>query len=68
MDLYLPVESEIHVKVGEGVKGGSSVIGGVAMRGSFLKENKKRRALYLIPNLLTTGNLFSGLASIVFVF
>lgn len=38
------------------------------MRGSMMREPKKRRAVYLIPNLLTTGNLFSGLASIVFVF
>ena len=38
------------------------------MRGSFMKEQKKRRGVHLIPNLLTTGNLFSGLASILFVF
>ena len=38
------------------------------MRGSFIREPKRRRGVYLIPNLLTTGNLFSGLASIVFVF
>lgn len=38
------------------------------MRGSFIKEQKRRRGVYLIPNLLTTGNLFSGLASILFVF
>ncbi|GJL70630.1 MAG: CDP-diacylglycerol--serine O-phosphatidyltransferase [Nitrospirales bacterium] len=33
-----------------------------------MKQPKKRRVVYLIPNLLTTGNLFSGLASILFVF
>lgn len=44
------------------------------MRGSFLKssrddkEFRRRRGVHLIPNLLTTGNLFSGLASVVFVF
>ena len=38
------------------------------MRGSFIREPKRRRGVYLIPNLLTTGNLFSGLASILFVF
>ena len=38
------------------------------MRGNFLKEPRRRRMVYLIPNLLTTGNLFSGLASIIFVF
>ena len=50
------------------------------MRGSFLKnskswrdskswrESKRRRGVHLIPNLLTTGNLFSGLASVVLVF
>lgn len=44
------------------------------MRGSFLrvskmnKESRRRRGLHLIPNLLTTGNLFSGLASVVLVF
>ncbi|RMH06757.1 MAG: CDP-diacylglycerol--serine O-phosphatidyltransferase [Nitrospirae bacterium] len=44
------------------------------MRGRFLKvsvprlkEPKRRRGLHLIPNLLTTGNLFSGLASVVLV-
>ena len=41
--------------------------GGVVMRG-FIKEPKTRRGVYLVPNLLTTGNLFSGLASILFVF
>jgi CDP-diacylglycerol---serine O-phosphatidyltransferase len=38
------------------------------MRGTFMKPQKKRRVVYLIPNLLTTGNLFSGLASILFIF
>ncbi len=38
------------------------------MRGNFLKEPKRRRAVYLIPNLLTTGNLFSGLYSVLAVF
>ena len=38
------------------------------MRRTFMKQPKKRRMVYLIPNLLTTGNLFSGLASILFVF
>jgi len=33
-----------------------------------MKQPKKRRVVYLIPNILTTGNLFSGLASILFVF
>ncbi len=32
------------------------------------KESKRRRGVYLIPNLLTTGNLFSGLFSILAVF
>lgn len=38
------------------------------MRGTLLKEPKRRRAVYLIPNLLTTGNLFSGLFAILAVF
>lgn len=38
------------------------------MRSSFMKESRRRRAVYLIPNLLTTGNLFSGLYSIHEVF
>lgn len=38
------------------------------MRASILKEPKRRRAVYLIPNLLTTGNLFSGLFAILAVF
>lgn len=32
------------------------------------KEGKRRRGVHLIPNILTTGNLFSGLASVVLVF
>lgn len=38
------------------------------MRGAFVKEPKRKRGIYLIPNLLTTGNLFSGLFSILAVF
>jgi len=45
------------------------------MRTPFMKgdkviraANRRRRAIYLIPNLLTTGNLFSGLFSILSVF
>ncbi|WP_447974165.1 CDP-diacylglycerol--serine O-phosphatidyltransferase [Nitrospira sp. Kam-Ns4a] len=38
------------------------------MRGGFLKEPRRRRGVYLIPNLLTTGNLFCGLYSILAVF
>jgi CDP-diacylglycerol--serine O-phosphatidyltransferase len=36
--------------------------------GKFAKESKRRRGVYLIPNLLTTGNLFSGIFSILSVF
>lgn len=32
------------------------------------QQQRRRRVVYLIPNLLTTGNLFSGLASILFIF
>jgi CDP-diacylglycerol--serine O-phosphatidyltransferase len=38
------------------------------MRAAFLKDSKRKRGVYLIPNLLTTGNLFSGLYSILAVF
>jgi len=38
------------------------------MRGTFIREPRRRRAVYLIPNLLTTGNLFSGLFAILAVF
>jgi len=38
------------------------------MRAAFMKEPKRKRGVYLIPNLLTTGNLFSGLFSILAVF
>jgi CDP-diacylglycerol--serine O-phosphatidyltransferase len=37
-------------------------------RFKFMKDPKRRRGVYLIPNLLTTGNLFSGLFSILAVF
>ena len=32
------------------------------------QQPKRRRVVYLIPNILTTGNLFSGLASLLFAF
>jgi CDP-diacylglycerol--serine O-phosphatidyltransferase len=38
------------------------------MRGAFAKGNRKRQAMYLIPNLCTTGNLFCGVFSILSVF
>ncbi len=38
------------------------------MRRTFMKQPRRRRVVSLIPNILTTGNLFSGLASILFVF
>lgn len=40
------------------------------MKGRILqnKEGKRRRGVHLIPNILTTGNLFSGLAAVVLVF
>ena len=31
------------------------------------KKGQRRRGIHLIPNILTTGNLFSGLASVVLV-
>ena len=39
------------------------------MKGRILqnKEGQRRRGVQLIPNILTTGNLFSGLASVVLV-
>ena len=40
----------------------------VGMRGTFAKGNRKRQAMYLIPNLCTTGNLFCGVFSILSVF
>jgi CDP-diacylglycerol--serine O-phosphatidyltransferase len=33
-----------------------------------VKELKRKRGVYLIPNLLTTGNLFSGLFAVLSVF
>jgi CDP-diacylglycerol--serine O-phosphatidyltransferase len=41
---------------------------GNLMRGTFMKEQKRKRGGYLIPNVLTTGNLFSGLFAILAVF
>ncbi len=38
------------------------------MRRTLIRQPRKRRVISLIPNILTTGNLFSGLASILFVF
>ena len=40
------------------------------MRGRLFKnkEGKRRRGVHLIPNILTTGNLFSGLAAVVLVY
>ena len=39
-----------------------------AMRTPFAKGNRKRQAMYLIPNLCTTGNLFCGVFAILSVF
>ena len=39
-----------------------------AMRGALTRGNRKRQAMYLIPNLCTTGNLFCGVYSILSVF
>jgi CDP-diacylglycerol--serine O-phosphatidyltransferase len=41
---------------------------GSSVRAAFTKERSKRTAIYLIPNLLTTGNLFCGLFSVLAVF
>jgi CDP-diacylglycerol--serine O-phosphatidyltransferase len=41
---------------------------GPTFRGAFAKEGRKRRGIYLIPNLFTTGNLFCGVFSILSVF
>ena len=38
------------------------------IRGTFMKDPKRRRGGYLIPNVLTSGNLFSGLFAILAVF
>lgn len=40
------------------------------MKGRIFKnqEGKRRRGVQLIPNILTTGNLFSGLTAVVLVF
>ena len=37
------------------------------MRSGLLKETQRRRGGYLVPNLLTTGNLFCGLYAILAV-
>ncbi len=37
-------------------------------RNGTLKETRRRRGGYLVPNILTTGNLFSGLYAILAVF
>jgi CDP-diacylglycerol--serine O-phosphatidyltransferase len=39
-----------------------------AMRRALTRGNRKRQAMYLIPNLCTTGNLFCGVYSILSVF
>ncbi|MCH6558304.1 MAG: CDP-diacylglycerol--serine O-phosphatidyltransferase [Nitrospirae bacterium] len=38
------------------------------MRSPFLKNARWKKGVYLIPNLLTTGNLFSGLFAILAIF
>lgn len=40
----------------------------MAMRGVLSKAEQRRKAVYLIPNTLTTGNLFCGLYAILSVF
>src|SRR5438105_15925365 len=41
---------------------------GNLMSESFMKDQKRKRGGYLIPNVLTSGNLFSGLFAILAVF
>lgn len=45
-----------------------SLMRGAVLRGGVMRETRRRRGIYLIPNLLTTGNLFSGLYSVHAVF
>ncbi len=40
----------------------------MAIRGVLSKAEQRRKAVYLIPNTLTTGNLFCGLYAILAVF
>lgn len=41
---------------------------GNGLRQALVKEGRKRQAMHLIPNLLTTGNLFCGVYAILSVF
>ena len=41
---------------------------GNGLRHAFVREGRKRQAMHLIPNLLTTGNLFCGVYAILSVF
>ncbi len=41
---------------------------GSGFRNAFAKDGKRRRAVHLIPNLFTTGNLFCGVFAILSVF
>ena len=56
-EVYLPLDAEILVKVGDHVKGGASVI---ARLPGMNEHNPK---IYLLPNLMTAGNLFCGFAA-----
>ncbi len=56
-EVYLPLDAEILVKVGDHVKGGASVIARLP------RMNEHNPKIYLLPNLMTAGNLFCGFAA-----
>ncbi len=69
VDIYLPPGSTVHARLGESHRGRRNGAGGTAVMkrlatGADQHENL-RRGVFLLPNLLTTGGLFSGFYSIV---
>ena len=75
-DCLVPRGTEIRVRPGERVKGGVTVLGTAGMirrgrargprrrRWQELRE-KRRRGMFLLPSLLTTGNLFCGFLALL---
>ena len=71
VDVLMPAEANLRVKVGDRVKGGSSVLrhaaarrtelmAGHAMRRRRTKRRPPRRGMYVLPSLFTAGNIAAG--------
>ncbi len=70
-EVYLPLDSEITVKPGDRVKGGETIVGAAAVKEAGMKEDEPQKIkydeprIYLLPNLMTAGNLLCGFVAVL---